>query len=81
MRLPPPVKVGKLQTALHTKAKNSPDYRFYALYDKVYRRDVLACTEGGDTVYKAILLKRLQRNDNSLSPELQGRTFPPLPGQ
>jgi RNA-directed DNA polymerase len=37
----PPVKVGKLQTALHTKAKNSPDYRFYALYDKIYRWDVL----------------------------------------
>ena len=41
MSLIPPPKVGKLQTALHTKAKNSPDYRFYALYDKVYRRDIL----------------------------------------
>jgi len=39
--LSPPLKVGKLQAALHTKAKNSPDYRFYALYDKLYRPDVL----------------------------------------
>jgi hypothetical protein len=30
-----------LQAALQTKAKNSPDYRFYALYDKIYRWDVL----------------------------------------
>ena len=35
------MKVRTLQAALHTKAKNSPDYRFYALYDKIYRRDVL----------------------------------------
>ena len=41
MGLIPPLKVGKLQAALHTKAKNAPDYRFYALYDKLYRRDVL----------------------------------------
>ena len=41
MSLLPPPTVEKLQTALHTKAKESPDYRFYALYDKVYRRDVL----------------------------------------
>jgi RNA-directed DNA polymerase len=41
MSLIPPMKVGTLQAALHTKAKNSPDYRFYALYDKLYRRDVL----------------------------------------
>jgi RNA-directed DNA polymerase len=34
-------KVGKLQTALHDKAKAAPKYRFYALYDKLYRPDVL----------------------------------------
>jgi len=41
MSLEPPAKVGKLQTALHAKAKAAPAYRFYLLYDKVYRRDVL----------------------------------------
>ena len=38
---PPESKVGKLQEALRAKAKGSPSYRFYLLYDKVYRRDVL----------------------------------------
>jgi group II intron reverse transcriptase/maturase len=41
MSLEPPEKVRKLQTALHAKAKGSPSYRFYLLYDKVYRPDVL----------------------------------------
>jgi RNA-directed DNA polymerase len=41
MSLEPPSTVGKLQTVLRAKAKESPSYRFYALYDKVYRKDLL----------------------------------------
>jgi hypothetical protein len=41
MILEPPDSVQKLQKALQAKAKGSPGYRFYLLYDKLYRKDVL----------------------------------------
>ena len=41
MILEPPESVRKLQMALQAKAKGAPSYRFYLLYDKLYRKDVL----------------------------------------
>ena len=41
MSLVAPEKVEKLRQTLHAKAKESPEDRFYSLYDKLYRADVV----------------------------------------
>ena len=37
-----PEKIRTLQRKLYLKAKQEPVYRFHALYDKVYRADILS---------------------------------------
>ena len=41
VNLSTPETVRKLREALHAKAKGEPGYRFYALYDKLCREDIL----------------------------------------
>jgi len=88
--LSPPVKVGKLQTALHTKAKGSPDYRFYALYDKLYRDDVLEhaydrCRANGgapgvdEQTFRQIEEYGVDRWLDELANELRNETYRPQP--
>ena len=88
MSLPPPATVGKLQAALHRKAKESPAYRFYALYDKVYRGDVLAhayerCRANGGAAgvdgqtFADIQEYGEQRWLEELAQDLKGKTYRP----
>jgi RNA-directed DNA polymerase len=62
MSLPTLPKVEKLRNALHVKAKGSPNIRFYALYDKIYRSDVLW------VAYRRCLI-------NDGAPGVDGKTF------
>src|SRR2546422_9694820 len=90
MNLVTPASVQKLQTALHDKAKEAPDFRFYALYDKVYRKDVLAfayecCKANGGAAgvdgqtFKDIEAYGIERWLDELAQELKRRTYQPLP--
>ena len=89
MSLTTPGSVQKLQTVLHAKAKESPNFRFYALYDKVYREDVLAfayqcCRANGGAAgvdgqtFEDIEAYGVQRWLGELAQELKSRTYRPL---
>jgi len=86
--LPPPPKLQKLQAALHAKAKASPRQRFHALYDKVYRSDVLAyayacCKANGGAAgvdgqtFEDIEAYRLERWLGELAEALRSKTYRP----
>ena len=86
--LQPPEKTRKLQEALHAKAKGTPSYRFYLLYDKVYREDVLAfayrrCKANGGVAgvdgqnFEDIEADGIERWLAELAEELRKKTYRP----
>jgi RNA-directed DNA polymerase len=90
MSLPTLPKVQKLQDALHAKAKGSPEYRFYALYDKVYRDDVLwiahrrCLINGGAAGVDGQTFEDIERYGvkkwlGELAEELRTKTYRPSP--
>jgi RNA-directed DNA polymerase len=90
MSLTTPASVQKLRNALHAKAKEASGFRFYALYDKVYRQDILAfayqCSKDNGGVagvdgqsFGDIERYGVERWLEELAQELKSRTYRPLP--
>jgi retron-type reverse transcriptase len=90
MNLVTPSSIQKLQKALHDKAKESPRRRFNALYDKMYRKDVLAfayacCKANGGAAgvdgqsFEDIEEYGVARWLDELADELRSRTYRPRP--
>jgi group II intron reverse transcriptase/maturase len=85
-----PLSVQELQTALHGQAKKAPGYRFYSLYDKVYRKDILAhayyrCRANRGVAgvdgqsFEDIEAAEPERWLDALAEELKSRTYRPQP--
>jgi RNA-directed DNA polymerase len=87
-----PEKIRELQRKLYRKAKQEKEYRFYLLYDKVYRRDILSYAyrlvrankgaPGVDGVTFESIEKMeggVERYLNQVVEELKGKAYKPMP--
>ncbi len=85
-----PEKIQILQRKLYRKAKNEPNYRFYQLYDKIYREDIVIyayaqvkANEGAPGVdgedFEEIEARGLAEWLRGIIQELRARTYKPKP--
>jgi len=82
-----PDAIRTLQRKLYTKAKQEPAYRFYALYDKIYRADILSHawrlvrTNGGSPGIDGLTFEAIERGEGvegflrELARDLQDKTY------
>src|SRR5258706_8926943 len=90
MSLATPTTIRTLQRKLYRKAKAEPAFRFYLLYDKIHREDILrhayalaranAGAPGRDGMtFARIEASRLERPPAGLRAELVSKTYRPDP--
>src|SRR2546427_12863628 len=90
MSLETPSKIRMLQRKLYLKAKEEPTYRFYLLYDKIYREDILAfayelakSNQGAPGVdgqsFQEIESQGLEKWLIGIRDELNAKTYEPQP--
>lgn len=87
-----PLKLSELRWKLGNKAKLEPNFRFYALFDRIYRRDVLETAyariraNNGAAGYDGVSFKDIEEKENGpallidqIQNELKTTTYKPLP--
>lgn len=87
-----PLKLSLLRWKLNNKAKQEPSYRFYALYDRIYRRDTLeaaykiARTKGKGAGIDGVTFKKIESSADGVNgfvddieKDLKERTYRPQP--
>ena len=90
MSLETPIAIRTLQRKLYRKAKQEPDFRFYLLYDKIYREDVLRhayelakANKGAPGVdgqtFEAIETEGLEKWMEGIRKDLRDKTYKPQP--